>query len=212
MAAAKKKAPAASKAAKKAKAKKADRRTTPAPRTEPAGPKGVAEPKLSEEAQIFAVTELACFRTPSEVAEALKTEYGVEITRQSVQRYDPTTYAGRTLSEKLKTVFSDARRRWREETADIAISGKAARIRELESLAKKAAGMNNLALAKEIYKQIAEEMGDVFTNKRTLDGKLGVGGEVAFKPDLSGLTDEQLDVLDRISGALAGEPKRQGRH
>lgn len=195
-------------AAKKKVAKKAEKRTTRAPRTEPKrtnGGAGVAEPRLSEAAQIFAVTELASFRPLSEVMEALKNDFGVEIARQSVQRYDPTTYAGQSLNEKLKALFHATRKLWLEETSNIAIAGRAGRLRRLERMADKAENMNNLGMAKDIVKQAAEEMGDVFTNKRTLDGKLGVEAVAVTKLDLSELTTEQLLVLDKLSGAMAGK-------
>ena len=46
-------------------------------------------PTLTDEIKTFIVKGLACYDTPSQVAEAVKAEFNVEITRQHVYSYDP---------------------------------------------------------------------------------------------------------------------------
>lgn len=208
-------------AAAKKKAKAAPKRPMREPgRTRPAKKKGAAGDKLTEEQKFFLVDQLATFVPLATALENLKAEWpGLELTRQSAQHYDPTTYAGRDLRPALKTRFFDVRKRYREETADIASSHRAHRIRKLEELAdkviamaQKAEQMGNLAFAEKmveraqgLFKQIAEEMGDVFTNKRKVEGELNHEHQGSVKVDLSSLTKEQLLALDGISGALAGK-------
>ena len=89
---------------------------------------------LKEPVKIFIVQSLACFETPQQVADAVKQEYGIEISRQQVAVYDPTKYAGRNLSKKFKDLFESTRTDFREKIEDIAIANKAYRLRELQKM------------------------------------------------------------------------------
>lgn len=186
MAAAKKKA---AKKAVKVKAKPPRKNSIREPSAKPSKPRGGGGDKLTEEQKFFLVDQLATFVPLMTALDALKAEWPeIEITRQSAQHYDPTTYAGRDLKAALKIRFEDVRKRYREETADIASSSRAHRIRRLEGLAdkviamaQKAETMGNLAFAEklveraqDLFKQIAEEMGDVFTNNRRVGVGLGL--------------------------------------
>lgn len=89
---------------------------------------------LKEPVKMFIVQSLACFETPQQVVEAVKQEYGIEITRQQVALYDPTKVAGRNLSKKLKELFDSTRKNFRENVEDIPIANKAFRLRELQKM------------------------------------------------------------------------------
>ena len=208
--AAKKKAPAKKKATKKAPRAPS---TTPRPRNGGGG-------KLSEEQQCFLVDQFATFVAFGVALELFKERWpDVEITKQSAQRYDPTTYAGRDLRAALKTRFEDVRKAYREETANIASSSRAHRIRRLEALAdqviamaQKAESTGNLAFAEkmveraqELFKQIAEEMGDVFTNNR----KVGVG--LGLDPPEAGKGGNHYGGFEvRLVQASNGKPFEPG--
>ncbi|MEX5591058.1 DUF2280 domain-containing protein, partial [Pseudomonas urmiensis] len=45
---------------------------------------------LTPEIKIFIVQALACFDSPSQVAEAVKANFGVTVSRQQVEIHDPT--------------------------------------------------------------------------------------------------------------------------
>lgn len=136
---------------------------------------------LKDEVKRFIVQALACFDTPSQVAEAVKLEFGLEIGRQQCAAYDPTKYVGRGLSAKWRTVFDDTRARFREETAEIPIANRAYRLRGLGRMAEKAETMRNLALTAQLYEQAAKETGDVYVNRRV-------------EPDKS--LDEEIKLLE----------------
>lgn len=89
---------------------------------------------LKEPVKIFIVQSLACFDTPQQVADAVKQEYNIEVSRQQVAAYDPTKYAGRNLSKKLKELFERTRKDFRENVEDIPIANKAFRLRELQKM------------------------------------------------------------------------------
>ncbi|WP_040267826.1 DUF2280 domain-containing protein [Pseudomonas rhodesiae] len=121
---------------------------------------------LRSEVKAFIVQALACFDTPSQVVAAVKTEFGIEITRQQCETHDPTKFAGQKLGKTWVDLFHAARKRFREETTDIPIANRAYRLRGLGRLADKAESMRNLALTAQLYEQAAKEVGDAYVNRR----------------------------------------------
>lgn len=121
---------------------------------------------LNSEVKGFMVQALACFDTPSQVAAAVREEFGIEVTRQQCEAQDPTKRAGRDLAKKWVTLFHDTRKRFREETADIPIANRAFRLRAMNRFVEKAETMKNIGLAMQILEQAAKEMGDAFVNRR----------------------------------------------
>lgn len=132
------------------------------------------EIKLTPDAQTYAVQALACFDPPTVVAAAISKEFGVKITPQGIEKYDPTKRAGRQLSVKWKSLFEKTRKTFLENAATIGISHRAVRLRALNRMADRAEGQGNLALAAQLHEQAAKECGDAYTNKRVLTGGLEV--------------------------------------
>lgn len=122
---------------------------------------------LNSDVKAFIVQALACFDTPTQVSQALKEEFGLEVTRQQVEQHDPTKRAGVNLAAKWVTLFHDTRKRFREETAEIPIANRAYRLRALGRIVEKAESMRNLALALQVLEQAAKEVGDVYVNRQT---------------------------------------------
>ena len=89
---------------------------------------------LREPVKIFIVQSLACFETPQQVADAVMQRYGIEIDRRQCENYDPTKFAGRNLSKKLKDLFERTRKDFRKNIEDIAIANKAFRLNELQKM------------------------------------------------------------------------------
>lgn len=122
---------------------------------------------LNSEVKAFIVQALACFDTPSQVAEAVKREFDVEVTRQQVESHDPTKRCSKTLAKRWVEMFHEARARFREETIDIPIANRAYRLRALGRMAEKAESMKNMALTAQLLEQAAKEVGDVYVNRQT---------------------------------------------
>lgn len=133
----------------------------------------MANQKLSREQQTYVVQALACFDSPAVVVAALKKDFGVAISPQAVECYDPTKKAGRNLSARWKALFEETRKTFLEDTATIAISHRAVRLRALQRMADKAETQGNMVLASSLLKQAAEEVGNAYTNKRELTGPGG---------------------------------------
>lgn len=121
---------------------------------------------LKSDVKAFIVQALACFDTPSQVSQAVKQEFDIDVTRQQVEQHDPTKRAGSHLALKWQTLFHDTRKRFREETADIPIANRAFRLRGLARMAEKAENMRNLALTAQLYEQAAKECGDMYVNRK----------------------------------------------
>jgi len=122
---------------------------------------------LSNEVKAFIVQALACFDTPTQVAEAVKREFDIDVSRQQVETHDPTKRCSKTLAKRWVTLFEDTRKRFREQTADIPIANRAYRLRALGRMVEKAESMRNLALTAQLLEQAAKEVGDVYVNRQT---------------------------------------------
>ncbi len=121
---------------------------------------------LKNDVKAFIVQALACFDTPTQVSQAVKQEFDIDVTRQQVEQHDPTKRAGANLAAKWRTLFEDTRKRFREEVAEIPIANRAFRLRGLGRMAEKAENMRNLALTAQLYEQAAKECGDMYVNRK----------------------------------------------
>lgn len=121
---------------------------------------------LNSEVKAFIVQALACFDTPSQVAAAVKEEFGIEVSRQTCETHDPTKRNGKDLAKRWVTLFHDTRKRFRDDVAEIPIANRAFRLRALGRMAEKAENMRNMALTAQLLEQAAKECGDVYVNRR----------------------------------------------
>lgn len=119
--------------------------------------------KLTDDVRRFIVHCLAAFDTPTKVAESVKSEFGLDVTRQAVASHDPTKKTGQQLAQRWKDEFHEARRKFLEELDEIPIANKAYRLRQLGDLYGNAG--KNAVLKMQLLKQAAEEVGGVYTNK-----------------------------------------------
>jgi hypothetical protein len=142
----------------------------------------MAKAKLSDEVKTYIVQALACFDAPSIVAAAVKKEFGVEVSRQLVESHDPNKKAASGLAPKWRMLFGETRKTFLEDTASIAISHRAVRLRALQRMADKAENQGNMVLASSLLKQAAEEVGGSYTNRRELTGKDGKDLPVPVSP------------------------------
>ena len=125
---------------------------------------------LPDEARTFIVQALACWDTPSEVVKAVRETFGLTVSRQAVEAYDPTKRAGAALAPAHRALFETTRAAFLTDMATIGISHRVVRLRALERLVDCAETMGNIALAAELLEQAAKEVGNAFTNKREVAG------------------------------------------
>ncbi len=137
---------------------------------------------LNSDVKAFIVQALACFDTPSQVAESVKKEFGIEVSRQQIESHDPNKVCSKCLAAKWRILFEDTRKRFREEIADIPIANRAYRLRALARMAERAEGMRNMALAAQLYEQAAKESGGMYSNKHQLEHSGPGGGPIPTMP------------------------------
>lgn len=126
---------------------------------------------LKKEVKIFIVRSLARFNTPTETALMVNQDYGVQVTKQQCEKYDPTKRAGENLSDELKKEFDATRKDFLDAPQNIPIANLSVRLQRLEDQYTKH-GKNRVgALA--ILKQAAEDVGGKYTNKTELTGADG---------------------------------------
>lgn len=163
---------------------------------------------LRSEVKAFIVQALACFDTPSQVVTAVKTEFGIEISRQQCESHDPTKYAGQGLGAKWVELFHAARKRFREETADIPIANRAFRLRTLGRMAESREHEEHGADCP-TTEQAAKEVGDVFVNRR-LEPIKPPGSEAGAEPAAEYVLrpDEDVPTSPYSDGLVALTPKQ----
>jgi hypothetical protein len=159
--------------------------------------------ELPDEVKESIVGQLACWKTPSDVAAAVKADFGLDVTRQRVEGYDPTKVAGKALSEHYRALFKEARDRYLADTAEIGIAQQTFRLRMYERMALKAEAAGNMGMAAQLAEQAAKDMGGYFTNRRELSGP---GGKPIEHREAPPQTPQQVtDELAGIFGAAAVE-------
>jgi len=152
----------------------------------------MAAKKMTDEQQAFVVQALACFDSPKTAADALKKEFGTEITPQTAEAYDPTKRAGRKLSKKWRELFHATRKAFIEDTASIGWSHRSARLRLIQRVGERAEGMGNLVLALQAAEQAAKEMGEAFTNRQKVD-HTSSDGSMTPKPTVIEFVSPEVD-------------------
>lgn len=150
--------------------------------------------KLNDNVKAFIVTRLACFETPSCVSDAVRQEFGLEVPRNRIHKYDPEGCRGDRLSAKWRDLFYETRGAFVENVQKIPIANYAYRLSRLDHMARKAERMGNLDMAAKLIEQAAKECGGMFTNRREISGPEGAPIEMRTI-DARRISDEALEEL-----------------
>lgn len=126
---------------------------------------------ITPEIKTFIVQALACFDTPSRVAEAVKTNFGVTVSRQQVEINDPTKRSSKGLAKRWVTLFEDTRANFREAIAEVPVANRAYRLRALGRMVETAEERGHLAQAAKLLEQAAKECGDMHTVRSNVSGE-----------------------------------------
>lgn len=146
--------------------------------------------KLTEPQKSFLIQSLACFETPTEAARAFKAEYGIEISPQRAEVYDPTKRAGVRLSKQWRELFASTRKAFLDHIETyVPEANKAVRVRLLAHAAQAFERKGNYVAMADMLERIAKEMGNVHTNRRELSGRDGRPIGI----DYSEWSDEQIN-------------------
>lgn len=112
---------------------------------------------------MYIVHSLACYDSPSTVANSVSEEFGINIERGQIQKYDPTKAAGQGMAKKLKDIFEETRKAFLEETSQIPIASKSFRLRSLQRMHDYYVTRKNFVQAQAILEQAAREVGGYYS-------------------------------------------------
>ena len=128
---------------------------------------------LNQKHKLFIVRSLAQWNTPTETVELVRQEFGITISRQQCEAYDPTKRTGQNLSKALADEFYKTREQFRKNTDEMPLANLAVRLRHYENLLNNPQNKRNPILQLTILKQVAEDVGGKYTNKTELTGAGG---------------------------------------
>jgi hypothetical protein len=124
------------------------------------GPDRKAPTVLSDEVKAFIVRGLARYETPSRVAAAVQTNFGIEIDRRQVFAYDPA--GSRPPAQRWIDLHAATRAKFMGAMAEIGIAQKLVRVRMLDRYANRADGNNQMERAAAFMAQAAKECGGFY--------------------------------------------------
>lgn len=138
---------------------------------------------LSKAIKVFIVRELAVFNTPSEVAKSVKVEFGIEVTRQRCETYDPTKRACKKLAQDLRNEFDETRKAFLDAPKNIPISNLSYRQARRQRVLDAA---QSPMLILDVLDRAAKDAGGAYTNRQEItggDGKPLLEQPVMLTPD-----------------------------
>ena len=120
-------------------------------------------PALTDEIKTFIVKGLACYDSPSEVAEAVRAHFGIAITRQHVYAYDPKST--QRMSPRWSALHAATREKFLRDVAAIGVSHKIVRLRRLDRMANECE-RSDVRMTLRCLQQAAKECGGLYEKRR----------------------------------------------
>jgi hypothetical protein len=119
---------------------------------------------LADEIKEFIVRGLARYDSPSQVAVAVKAQFGVAVSRQQVFAYDPE--GSRPPAPRWIALHAAAREKFLSDVAGIGVAHKAVRLRLLDRWAREADERHATLVAATFLEQAARECGGIYESRR----------------------------------------------
>lgn len=158
---------------------------------------------LNDTHRAFITQQLATFSSPSETAAAVNEEFGLNVSRQAMERYDPNKHAGRRIAKRWRELFNITRAAFLDDVLTrIPEAHKSVRIQELAKASRVFKQRGNYIAQANLLEKIAREVGNVHSNRHEITGK--DGGAIKFA-DVSEMTNEMLESeIDRLWAKAQG--------
>ena len=121
-------------------------------------------PKLNDEIKEFIVKRIACYETPSRIAAAVKTHFGIAIDRRRVFEYNPA--GSRPPAQRWIDLHAATRARFLRDVAEIGVAQKVIRLRMLDRFAQMAEENNRDEKAAKFLEQAARECGGFYEKQK----------------------------------------------
>lgn len=137
--------------------------------------------KLTDEQQEFIIQQLACFKTPTQVAALIKSKYELEISPQRIEYYDPTKRSDRKrLAPEHKLLFDETRKQYIADTAAVGVAHQRYRLELLQGMIEDVLSKKNYQMVSNLLVQAAKEAGGHY-NARKQDSDSQSGQHAATK-------------------------------
>ena len=152
------------------------------------------KPLRSEIAE-FIITKLAWYSSPAEVQDLVKDQFGVEVTKQQLQHYNPDTFHGKTLQAKYVDLFRARRQSFLNDVSDIPIANVNVRLSRLENTWIQLTAKKNYIAANAVLEQAAKEASGFYTNRNFISPNLEADSFVGW---LKGLGTSSLPIIHDV--------------
>ncbi|MFD1558672.1 DUF2280 domain-containing protein [Paraburkholderia silviterrae] len=162
---------------------------------------------LTDDVKRRIVQGLACYDTPSQVARAIKEEFGLSVTPQQCEAYDPTKAAGKGVGKKYRAIFEAARAAYLQDQELIPIAHRARRLRILDRMCNEAEARGNVKLTMKLLEQAAKEVGGMYTTTHKLEHTGKGGGPIQWLPPSNEDLGEAEKIYRRVMGEQAVQKK-----
>lgn len=167
-------------------------------------PPDVPDPStgLTDEIRAWIVAKLAMRLGPTLVAKMANSEFGLNLDRLQVNRYNFDSPTGsRDTAEKWRVLFYAAREQWQSDLIEIPLANQHTRVQALQQAYDDAMKDGKREEACKIIEQISKEVGNANTNERVIKGRIAV----TEQPEAS--IEELRNLLaDRIAEAFENDP------
>jgi len=121
--------------------------------------------KLNDAQKAFVVERLASHYQTTGIAREVRQRYGITISAQAIEFYDPTRYSGE-CPKRWADLFHATRNSFNNGKADIPAANRLVRVRWRGDMALAAMEQGQYKRANDILDSIAKECGDAFSNRQ----------------------------------------------
>jgi hypothetical protein len=146
------------------------------------GESKAARKPLKDEVKAFIIKGLACYDTPSQVVEAVNINFGITVSRQQVNRYNPDN--PQPPSQRWRDLHAATRQAYLREVAEQGVAQKAVRLGMLDRMAHHAMRNHRVTLAAAFLEQAAKECGGIYENRRPIVLQVPVSAPAVPQPTL----------------------------
>jgi hypothetical protein len=113
--------------------------------------------RLTHEQKVYVVKRLAAYDAPIAIVRGLKEEFGIAVSADMLQHYDPELAYSRTLAQRWKDLFREARAAYLDSTAGIGASYRLVRIHWRGEMVQETWGAGQHRIANEILDSVTKE-------------------------------------------------------
>lgn len=129
-------------------------------------------PTLTTDQKCFIVSALARFHSPTQVTRLVKQYFGIEVSRQQVDYYNPRTASSAGhLADRWKELFETVRKRYVDAVEEVAIAHERYRLEQLQRIVDHRMKKDDHSTVLEAIEQAAKERGRAYTNVRDLQSQ-----------------------------------------